>query len=113
MRKSLFTEAQIVGILKQAEAGRMVIDLCREHGITQATSYRWRSMYERVGECEGRVSIVPRGAAAPATQAAPQGYPRASWPAAAVQRSQAALVARFREGQLRERAETSDPLNRA
>ena len=75
MRKSLFTEAQIVGILKQAEAGRMVIDLCREHGITQATSYRWRSMYERVGECEGRVSIVPRGAAAPATQAAPQGIP--------------------------------------
>jgi len=34
MRKSLFTESQIIGILKQAEAGRMVADLCREHGIT-------------------------------------------------------------------------------
>ena len=45
MRKSLFTEAQIIGILKQAEAGRMVTDLCREHGITQATLYRWRSKY--------------------------------------------------------------------
>jgi len=45
MRKSLFTEAQIIGILKQAEAGRMVTDLCREHGITQATFYRWRSKY--------------------------------------------------------------------
>ncbi len=45
MRKSLFTEAQIIGILKQAEAGRMVTDLCREHGITQATIYRWRSKY--------------------------------------------------------------------
>jgi len=45
MRKSLFTEAQIIGILKQAEAGRMATDLCREHGITQATCYRWRSKY--------------------------------------------------------------------
>jgi putative transposase len=45
MRKSLFTEAQIIGILKQAEAGRMATDLCREHGITQATFYRWRSKY--------------------------------------------------------------------
>ena len=45
MRKSLFTEAQIIGILKQAEAGRLVTDLCREHGITQATFYRWRSKY--------------------------------------------------------------------
>ena len=45
MRKSLFTEAQIIGIVKQAEAGRMATDLCREHGITQATFYRWRSKY--------------------------------------------------------------------
>ena len=45
MRKSLFTEAQIIGILKQAEAGRMATDLFREHGITQATFYRWRSKY--------------------------------------------------------------------
>jgi putative transposase len=45
MRKSLFTEAQIIGILKQAEAGRMATNLCREHGITQATFYRWRSKY--------------------------------------------------------------------
>ena len=45
MRKSLFTEAQIIGILKQAEAGRIVTELCREHGITQATFYRWRSKY--------------------------------------------------------------------
>jgi len=45
MRKSLFTEAQIIGILKQAEAERMATDLCHEHGITQATFYRWRSKY--------------------------------------------------------------------
>ena len=40
MRKSLFTEAQIIGILKQAEAWRIATGLCREHGITQATFYR-------------------------------------------------------------------------
>ncbi len=45
MRKSLFTKAQIIGILKQAKAGRMATDLCREHGITQATFYRRRSKY--------------------------------------------------------------------
>lgn len=37
MRKSRFTQAQVIGILKQAEQGRPVTDLCREHAITQTT----------------------------------------------------------------------------
>ena len=45
MRRSRFTEAQIIGILKQGEAGRAVTELCREHGVTQATYDRWRSKY--------------------------------------------------------------------
>lgn len=45
MKKSRFSEAQIIGVLKQAEQGRSVTDLCREHGITPATFYRWRSAY--------------------------------------------------------------------
>jgi putative transposase len=45
VKKSRFTEEQILAILKQVEAGRKVEDVCREHGISAATFYTWRSKY--------------------------------------------------------------------
>ena len=45
MKRSRFTDSQILAVLKQAEAGMAVPDLCREHGISTATFYKWRSKY--------------------------------------------------------------------
>jgi putative transposase len=45
MKKTRFTETQIVSILKQQEAGRAAKELCREHGISDATFYNWKSKY--------------------------------------------------------------------
>jgi putative transposase len=45
MKKSRFTDSQILSILKQNESGTSVPDLCREHGMSNATFYKWRSKY--------------------------------------------------------------------
>lgn len=46
MKKSRFTDSQIIGVLKQAETGTPVPELCRQHGISSATFYKWRSKYD-------------------------------------------------------------------
>ena len=60
MKKSRYREEQIIGILKQHEAGVKTADLCREHGISEATFYNWKSKYggmevseaQRLGQME-------------------------------------------------------------
>jgi len=45
MKKSRYTDSQIMSILKQAEAGAPVPELCREHGMSSASFYKWRAKY--------------------------------------------------------------------
>jgi putative transposase len=45
MKKSRFSESQIVAILKEVDAGRTVAEVIRKHGISQATYYAWKSKY--------------------------------------------------------------------
>jgi putative transposase len=45
MRRSRFTQEQIIGVLKEHQAGASTVDLCRKHGISEATFYTWRSKY--------------------------------------------------------------------
>ena len=55
MKRKRFSEAQIIGVLQEAEAGVKKQDLCRKHGITEQTFYRWRAKYGGL-----RVSDVTR-----------------------------------------------------
>lgn len=48
MKRNRFTESQIVAVLKEGEAGMPVAELCRKHGVSNATSYQWKSKYAGV-----------------------------------------------------------------
>lgn len=45
MKKQRFTKEQIIGVLKEQEAGAKAADLCRKHGISEATFYNWKAKY--------------------------------------------------------------------
>ena len=54
MKKRRFTEEQIIGILKQSEAGMKVVEVCRQNGISDATFYKWREKYGGMTVSEAR-----------------------------------------------------------
>jgi putative transposase len=68
MKKSRFTESQIVSILKSADAGMKVSEVCRKHGIAEATYYNWKAKYggldasdlKRMKELEAELSKLKR-----------------------------------------------------
>ena len=45
MKRSRFTEAQIIGILREQEAGMKTADVCRKHGLSDATFYKWKAKF--------------------------------------------------------------------
>jgi len=54
MRKRRFSEEQIIRILRQVEAGEAVKDVCREHGFSEGTYYRWKAKYGGLEISEAR-----------------------------------------------------------
>ena len=54
MKRKRFTEEQIIGILKESEAGAKKQEICRKHGISEHTLYRWRSKYGGMQVSEAR-----------------------------------------------------------
>jgi len=54
MRKSKYTEEQIIGFLRQVEAGMAVKELCRKHGFSDASFYKWRAKYGGMDVSEAR-----------------------------------------------------------
>ena len=54
MKRSRFTEEQIIGILREQEAGVPVADLCRKHGVSSPTFYKWKAKYGGLDVSEAR-----------------------------------------------------------
>jgi len=54
MKQSHFTEEQIIGVLKQAEGGMKTAEICRQHGISSATYYKWKAKYGGLEVSEAR-----------------------------------------------------------
>ena len=70
MKRSRFTESQIVRILKEVEGGRMVKDVCREYGMSDATYYNWKAKYGGMWHGSIRCQTAERvGEGKPASQA--------------------------------------------
>ena len=61
MKQSRFSEEQIIGILREQESGIAVKELCRKHGVSSPTFYKWKAKFGGMDVCECSATIWMRG----------------------------------------------------
>jgi putative transposase len=61
MKRKRFTEEQIIGILNEHDLGAKTADLCRKHGISEATFYNWKSKFGRMDVSEAKAAEAAPG----------------------------------------------------
>ena len=69
MKRSRFTEEQIVGVLKEQEAGQRTADVCRRHEISEGTFYKWKAKFGGLDVSDGRRPKALEDAITPNTAA--------------------------------------------
>ncbi len=79
MKRNRFSEEQIVGILKEHEAGVSVADLCRRHGVSDASVYKWKAN-SRVDKTWGQRRCLLASHVGIAKPPVLQGYAQSEWP---------------------------------
>ena len=61
MKRLRFTEEQIIAVLREQEAGMQTAEICRKHGISSATFYKWKAKYGGSGRVRRRATAVAGG----------------------------------------------------
>ncbi len=79
MKRSRFSEEQVIAMLKEQEAGVATVDICRKHGVSSATFYKWKALLRKPGR--GFISWIQHGSWGCMGRPTPPSYKTKNWPA--------------------------------